>query len=228
MSPLSGLGSLPLPDLQNLSSLQNLQGAKDLAGKLPGAIPTAELQGLGNALAGQAALPANTLGGNSDVARVMGAAGPTGASFGDMLGNMVREVNSKGAESADAVSGLLSGQNVSLHQAMVSMEEASVSFQLMVEVRNKLLDSYQELMRMQVRTGRPLNPSEGLPRPTSSAIAGHLEAAWPEPACDRGRDRPRAGRRSRRHRHVVRPHRLRPALRPAGGSRGGQGGRGAG
>jgi flagellar hook-basal body complex protein FliE len=30
------------------------------------------------------------------------------------------------------------------------MEEASVSFQLMVEVRNRLLDSYQELMRMQV------------------------------------------------------------------------------
>jgi flagellar hook-basal body complex protein FliE len=33
---------------------------------------------------------------------------------------------------------------------MISMEEASVSFQMMVEVRNKLLDSYQELMRMQV------------------------------------------------------------------------------
>jgi flagellar hook-basal body complex protein FliE len=45
---------------------------------------------------------------------------------------------------------LLSGQNVSLHQAMISMQEANVSFQLMVEVRNKLLDSYQELMRMQV------------------------------------------------------------------------------
>jgi flagellar hook-basal body complex protein FliE len=45
---------------------------------------------------------------------------------------------------------LLSGKNVSLHQTMISMEEASVSFQLMVEVRNRLLDSYQELMRMQV------------------------------------------------------------------------------
>jgi flagellar hook-basal body complex protein FliE len=45
---------------------------------------------------------------------------------------------------------LLSGKNVSLHQAVISMEEASVSFQMMVQVRNKLLDSYQELMRMQV------------------------------------------------------------------------------
>ena len=35
-------------------------------------------------------------------------------------------------------------------QTMVAMEEASISFQLMVEVRNKLLESYQELMRMQV------------------------------------------------------------------------------
>ena len=33
---------------------------------------------------------------------------------------------------------------------MISMEEANVSFQMMVEVRNKLLDSYQELMRMQI------------------------------------------------------------------------------
>ena len=37
-----------------------------------------------------------------------------------------------------------------LHQAMIAMEEANVSLQLMVEVRNKLLESYQELMRMQV------------------------------------------------------------------------------
>ena len=150
MNPLSAIRSLPLPDMQNLTSLQNLQGPKDLAGKLPTTISAAELQGLTGALGSQAPLPASTLGGNSDVARVMGAAGPTGNSFGDMLGNMVREVNNQGAASAGQVNGLLSGQNVPLHQAMVSMEEASVSFQLMVEVRNKLLDSYQELMRMQV------------------------------------------------------------------------------
>ena len=60
------------------------------------------------------------------------------------------EVNDKQAAAADAVAGLMSGKNVTLHQAMISMEEASVSFQMMVEVRNKLLDSYQELMRMQI------------------------------------------------------------------------------
>ncbi len=63
---------------------------------------------------------------------------------------MVKEVSAKQAEASEAVTGVLSGQDVSLHQAMIAMEEASVSFQLMVEVRNKLLESYQELMRMQV------------------------------------------------------------------------------
>jgi len=71
-------------------------------------------------------------------------------SFANMLGQLVNDVNAKQSAASQAVNGLLSGQNVSLHQAMISIQEASTSFQLMVEVRNKLLDSYQELMRMQV------------------------------------------------------------------------------
>jgi len=71
-------------------------------------------------------------------------------SFGNLLGRMVAEVNAKQNVAADAVHALQSGGNVSLHQAVIAMEEASISFQLMVEVRNKLLESYQELMRMQV------------------------------------------------------------------------------
>jgi flagellar hook-basal body complex protein FliE len=70
--------------------------------------------------------------------------------FETVLGGLVGEVNAKQSAASAAVNGLLSGQNVSLHQAVIAMEEASVSFQLMVEVRNKLLESYQELMRMQV------------------------------------------------------------------------------
>lgn len=70
--------------------------------------------------------------------------------FDNVLGTFVNEVNAKQMAATDKVTGLLSGQNVPLHQAMIAMEEASVSFQLMVEVRNKLLEGYQELMRMQV------------------------------------------------------------------------------
>ena len=79
-----------------------------------------------------------------------GAAGAPRPAFANVLGRLVEEVNDKQLAAGDAVNGLLSGQNVSLHQAMIAMEEASVSFQLMVEVRNKLLESYQELMRMQI------------------------------------------------------------------------------
>jgi flagellar hook-basal body complex protein FliE len=79
------------------------------------------------------------------------ASGPAAASsFTDALSKAVGEINAKQVAANQTVSGLLSGQNVSLHQAMISMQEANVSFQLMVEVRNKLLDSYQELMRMQI------------------------------------------------------------------------------
>ena len=42
------------------------------------------------------------------------------------------------------------GQNDQLHQSVIAMQEASVAFTLMVEVRNKLVESYQELMRMPV------------------------------------------------------------------------------
>jgi flagellar hook-basal body complex protein FliE len=79
-----------------------------------------------------------------------GASGVQPTGFDNLLGNFVKEVNGKQMAAGDSVTGLLSGQNVSLHEAMISMEEASVSFQLMVEVRNKLLEGYQELMRMQV------------------------------------------------------------------------------
>ena len=66
------------------------------------------------------------------------------------IGGLVNEVSAKQAAAGEAVHGLLSGQNVSLHQTMIAMEEASISFQLMVEVRNRMLESYQELMRMQI------------------------------------------------------------------------------
>jgi flagellar hook-basal body complex protein FliE len=87
---------------------------------------------------------------NSDSGPQAMAAAQAGGSFQNLLGSFVGEVNDKQVAAGDAIAGLMSGKNVTLHQAMISMEEASVSFQMMVEVRNKLLDSYQELMRMQI------------------------------------------------------------------------------
>ena len=70
--------------------------------------------------------------------------------FGQLLTQFVGEVNEKQAVSTEMVNGLLSGQDIPLHRVMIAMEEAGVAFQMMVEVRNKLLEGYQELMRMQV------------------------------------------------------------------------------
>src|SRR2546430_10635 len=75
---------------------------------------------------------------------------PTTDSFANVLGRLVSEVNAKQSAASESVNALQSGQNVPLHQTMIAMEEANVSFQMMIEVRNKLLDAYQELMRMQI------------------------------------------------------------------------------
>ena len=77
-------------------------------------------------------------------------AAPSSDSFASMFGRMVSDVNAKQNAATEAVSALQSGQKIPLHQTVIAMEEASVSFQLMVEVRNRLLESYQEIMRMSV------------------------------------------------------------------------------
>lgn len=100
------------------------------------AIPESELTGLA----------ANRL----TATGLSGAANTVQPPFAQMLGDLVAEVNARQMTSSAAVNGLLSGQDVPLHQAVIAMEEASVSFQLMVEVRNRMLESYQELMRMQI------------------------------------------------------------------------------
>jgi flagellar hook-basal body complex protein FliE len=79
-----------------------------------------------------------------------GGASAGGPQFQGVLSQMVSEVSAKQGAAGAAMNGVMSGSGVPLHQAMIAVEEASISFQLMVEVRNRLLESYQELMRMQV------------------------------------------------------------------------------
>lgn len=73
-----------------------------------------------------------------------------GDSFATMLGRMVSDINAQQMQATQTVNAVQSGQPVPLHQAVISMEEANVSFQLMVEVRNRLLEGFQEIMRMQI------------------------------------------------------------------------------
>lgn len=85
-----------------------------------------------------------------DLAQQAGGVNAPPGAFGKMLTEFVGEVNAKQAHSTEMVTGLLSGKDIPLHRAVIAMEEAGVAFQMMVEVRNKLLEGYQELMRMQV------------------------------------------------------------------------------
>ena len=73
-----------------------------------------------------------------------------GESFGTMLDGLVHTVSGKQAEATELTKRVLLGDNDQLHQSVIAMQEASVAFTMMVEVRNKLVESYQELMRMQV------------------------------------------------------------------------------
>ena len=76
-------------------------------------------------------------------------AAPT-QSFGDVLTQAVNGVNDKMQTAEVEKAKVMSGDTNNLHQAMLSIQEAGVAFSLMNEVRNKLVESYQEIMRMQV------------------------------------------------------------------------------
>jgi flagellar hook-basal body complex protein FliE len=80
----------------------------------------------------------------------MRTAAPSANGFNDMLNGLVGTVDAKQAQASDLTQKVLLGETDQLHQSVIAMQEASVAFSLMVEVRNKLVESYQELMRMQV------------------------------------------------------------------------------
>jgi len=86
-----------------------------------------------------------------------GGLGPAGgprraspASFTDMLGRLVRDVDGKSKTAETEVQRLMLGESDNVHQSMIALQESGLAFTLLVEVRNKLVESYQELMRMPV------------------------------------------------------------------------------
>ena len=70
--------------------------------------------------------------------------------FRETLTNALREVNELQLQAGDNTNRLSAGENVDLHEVMVASAEAGVAFELMMEIRNKLLEAYQEIQRMQV------------------------------------------------------------------------------
>ena len=70
--------------------------------------------------------------------------------FGQILGNAIDSLSQKENTANEAIAKLAAGEDIELHQVMLSMQEADISFQLALQVRNKLVDAYQDIMRMQV------------------------------------------------------------------------------
>lgn len=71
-------------------------------------------------------------------------------SFGKVFEQLVSAVDAKDREATAVTRDVLLGKNDQVHQSMIAMQEAGVAFSLMLEVRNKVVESYQELMRMPV------------------------------------------------------------------------------
>lgn len=77
-------------------------------------------------------------------------AAPQGAGFSQMVTQGLDQVNAALLDSQVDMQRLAAGDVDNLHQVMLKMEQSRLSFQLMMQVRNRLLESYQEMMRMQV------------------------------------------------------------------------------
>ncbi|WP_457651523.1 flagellar hook-basal body complex protein FliE [Rhodocaloribacter sp.] len=73
-----------------------------------------------------------------------------GAGFTETLKEAIESVDDAQKKAGEQVTAFISGEQENVHEVMIAMNQAQLSFQLMTEVRNKMLDTYQELMRMQV------------------------------------------------------------------------------
>ncbi|NLT95119.1 MAG: flagellar hook-basal body complex protein FliE [Clostridia bacterium] len=71
--------------------------------------------------------------------------------FQDLLNKAISEVNDLQLKADAQVIGFAAGQtNIDIHDVMIGMEQAHLALQLTIEVRNKVIEAYQEIMRMQL------------------------------------------------------------------------------
>jgi flagellar hook-basal body complex protein FliE len=71
-------------------------------------------------------------------------------SFGDMLSAQIDKLNSQQVSADNLIADFTAGNTDDLHQVMIAAEEASLSMEMAVQVRNKMIDAYKELNNMQL------------------------------------------------------------------------------
>ena len=74
---------------------------------------------------------------------------PPASPFADLLADAVGQVNQLEGQAQQAVTGLMTGAGVDVHQAMIATQKADMAFELVLAVRNKAIQAYQSVMGMQ-------------------------------------------------------------------------------
>ena len=72
------------------------------------------------------------------------------SNFSDIFKQAIDSVNGAQVNSDNMVEGLIKGEDVSMHDVMLSVQEAQMSMQLLLEVRNKFVEAYQEINKVQI------------------------------------------------------------------------------
>lgn len=75
--------------------------------------------------------------------------GEAARAFSDVLKDAVSSVNEVHQDAQKSVQELMTGENKNLHETMIALQKADISFKLMMSIRNKLLEAYREVTRMQ-------------------------------------------------------------------------------
>ena len=70
--------------------------------------------------------------------------------FGEILKDAISTVNELQKQSDQEIQKLMTGESQDLHNTVIAMQKADLSFQMMMQVRNKIVQAYQEIMRMQM------------------------------------------------------------------------------
>jgi flagellar hook-basal body complex protein FliE len=73
----------------------------------------------------------------------------TGVPFAGMLQSMVKQTSALDQKATQTVTGLLNGSGVEIHDAMIATQKADMAFELALQVRNKAVGAYQQMMGMQ-------------------------------------------------------------------------------
>jgi flagellar hook-basal body complex protein FliE len=104
-----------------------------------------EINGIGSGVGLGKVFPSNGANG-TEGAKSASSSNGSGNFFGELVG----KVNDLQSQADNKIRNMMTGDSKELHEVMIAVEKAGISFQFLTQVRNKAVEAYQEVMRMQV------------------------------------------------------------------------------